>query len=119
MALVQAPSFRKDCQHEAYKDEVERLLECFRGVAMATDNRTVSFLFAFLSPVLEDCVPLFGLYCNCSETVEIILSFLLDILEAQLGYLCKVVKWMFGFLRSLNVGQTGMRVDGICNSPLF
>ena len=88
--MVQAPTFRKDCQHEAFKEEVERLLECFRGIAKATDRRTVSFVFTFLVPVLEDCVPLFEVYYNCSETVEILLSFLLDVIETQLGFLSKV-----------------------------
>ena len=88
--MVQAPTFRKDCQHEAFKEEVERLLECFRGIAKATDRRTVCFVFTFLVPVLEDCVPLFEVYHNCSETVEILLSLLLDVIESQLGFLSKV-----------------------------
>ena len=87
---MQAPTFRKDCQHESYKDEVERLLECFRGVAKATNSKTVFFLSSFLMPILEDCIPLFQLYHNCSETVEILLSLLLDVVESQLGYLSKV-----------------------------
>ncbi len=69
---------------------MERLLECFRGIAKATDRRTVSFLFAFLVPVLEDCIPLFEVYNNCSETVEILLSLLLDVVESHLGSLSKV-----------------------------
>ena len=90
LAVIQAPMFQKECQHEAYKEEVERLLQCFRGAAEATDRRNVSFLFSFLVPVLEDCVPLFELYHNCSETVEILLSLLLDIVDSQLGFLTKV-----------------------------
>ncbi|XP_028413585.1 exportin-4-like isoform X2 [Dendronephthya gigantea] len=89
LSVVQAPMFRKECQHEAFKEEVERLLQCFRGAAKATDRRNVSFLFSFLVPVLEDCVPLFELYHNCSETVEILLSLLLDVVDSQLGFLTK------------------------------
>ena len=98
--MVQAPTFRKECQHEAYKEEVERLLECFRGVAKATNRRTISFLFAFLVPILEDCVPLFELYNNCPETVEILLSLLLDVVESHLGSLSKVSEITF-YRRSL------------------
>lgn len=88
-AIVQAPSFRKGAQHEAIKDEVERLLECFRGVAMASSVRTVDLLFTFLVPVLNDCAPLLDVYRNCPETVEIILSLLFDVVEYQLAYLSK------------------------------
>lgn len=88
-ALVRSPTFRKDFQHEAVKEEVERLLECFRGVAKASSVRSVSLLFTFLVPVLNDCVPLLDVYHNCSETMEIVLSFLLDVVECQLTYLSK------------------------------
>ena len=89
LAVVQAPTFRKECQHEAYKEEVERLLECFRGVAKATDRHTVPFVFAFLVPILEDSVPLFEVYHNCPETVEVLLSLLLDVVGSHLGSLSK------------------------------
>ena len=89
-ALITAPTFRKDAQHEAVKDEVERLLECFRGVAKGSSVRTVSLLFTFSVPVLNDCVPLLDVYHNCPETVEIVLSLLLDVVESQLAYLSKV-----------------------------
>ena len=106
--MVQAPTFRKDCQHEAFKEEVERLLECFRGIAKATDRRTVSFLFTFLVPVLDDCVPLFEVYYNCSETVGILLSLLLEVIESQLGFLSKVSELNFTryILQKFNSGKS-------------
>lgn len=59
-------------------------------MAKASSVRSVSLLFTFLVPVLNDCVPLLDVYHNCSETMEIVLSFLLDVVECQLTYLSKV-----------------------------
>jgi hypothetical protein len=88
-------SFARLTPAERHQDEVRlelsSVLSGFIGIAMSSESRIATALFAKISPVACQCGAILGAYHNYIDIVELCLEFVTEVSKRCLSYISRVI----------------------------